>query len=328
MAKSTLMPWEHIAGRWQEVKSGTIGNDIFPGYEIKYFNEDTGEYELLGENQVFTKDKVDFNVSSAGGQENMPFNIYRDEESVPFDAGWKTELVPGDNLLGFNVFAKVGGKYKYVDFQYINVIYEPVEAMVPINISRSFEMPFGPFPSSTDEDAKVQFTVSINGRLEGAQDPDVEFSDVNAPAPYDYSGKSMRVNDVKQSETTVVSGTVNVSASRFSGSPVSWNGRGKPEYKLSNPRLVRYDPSSEEIVEEYPDMNFRWEMPATDNALAPVFNNEIRLEFWLDSKDYYAEDSDSPLALKSEYHGHELVFKLNISLTKDRPEWDNSPAEP
>jgi hypothetical protein len=326
LAKSTLMPFENISRRWQEVKDGTIGNDLFPAYDMKYLNEDSGQYELLGENQVFSESPVKIKPS-LHGQVNTGWKVYRDGERLTLDDG-KINLIPGDNYLGFTTFGALEDSWEYIDFQYINVIYEPAEAMVPINISRSFEMPFGPFPSSTDEDANVQFTVSITGRLEGAQNPYVEYYDVNAPAPYDYSGKSMRVKDVKQSETTVVSGTVNVSASRFSGSPVSWNGRGRTEYTLSNPRLVRYDPSSEEIVEEYPDMNFRWEMPATDSALAPFFNNEIRLEFWLDSKYYYAEDSDSPMVLKSEYHGQELVFKFKISLTKDRPEWDDSPAGP
>lgn len=328
LAKSTLMPFEDIARRWQEVKDGTIGNDLFPGYDIKYLNEDTGKFELLGENQVFTEKKIKLNISDQSGK-TWGWRIYRDQSVLSKDSDNKHDLIPGDNLLGFYIVAKVGDSWEYVDFQYVNVIHEPEdEGAIPINISRSFEMPFGPFPASTDEDANVQFTVSITGQLEGAQDPYVEYFNINAPAPYDYSGKSMRVKDVKQSEITVVSGTVNVSASRFSGSPISWNGRGRTEYTLSNPRLVRYDPSSEEIVEEYPDMNFRWEIPSTDSALAPFFNNEIRLEFWLDSKHYYAEDPDSPLTLKSEYHGFELVFKLNISLTKDRPAWDNSPAGP
>jgi hypothetical protein len=75
-------------------------------------------------------------------------------------------------------------------------------------------------------------------------------------------------------------------------------------------------------------MNFRWEMPATNNAIAPIYRQEIRLEFWLDRKDYSAKDEDSPLMLTNEYHGWKMVYKLNINLTKDRPEWDNSPAAP
>jgi hypothetical protein len=321
------MPWDKIALRWEEVRNSTIGNDSFPGYQIKYLDGESGEYKILAENQVFNESKISFKGSGVG-ETSIGIVIYRDGEQLPFDAESKIDLIPGDNLLGFHIMGKEDNQWEYVDFQYINVIFEPTAATIPINISRSFEMDFGPFPTSLDEDAKVQFTVSINGQLEGAQDPYVVLNDIIAPAGNDYSGKSLRINDVKQSEATVVSGTVNVSASRFSGSPVSWNGRGKTEYLLSSPRLVRYDPSSEEIMEEYPDMNFHWEMPATNNALAPVFNHEIRLEFWLDSKSYYAEDPDGPLVLKNEYHGQKLVFKLNINLTKDRPEWDNSPAAP
>jgi len=195
-------------------------------------------------------------------------------------------------------------------------------------ISDIFKMYFGPFPTSLDADAKVEFTVSINSRLEGAKDPYVTLVDINGQ---DYSGKSLRVSDVKQSEVTVVSGTVQVSALPLSGSPVSWNGRGKTEYTLSNPRLVRYDPSSEEIVEEYPGRYFRWEIPATNYVIAPVYRQEIRLQYWLDRKDYspVTPDEGSPLVLTNEYHGwSNMIYKLNINLIKDRPEWDNSPAGP
>jgi len=130
----------------------------------------------------------------------------------------------------------------------------------------------------------------------------------------------------------VVSGTVNVSALPLSGSPVSWNGCGKTEYTLSNPRLIRYDPSSAEIVEEYPGMNFHWEIPATNLSIAPFYNQEIRLEYWVDRKDYSAlprvSGEDCVLGPPTEYHYWKMVYKLNINLTKDRPEWDNSPAGP
>lgn len=125
LAKSTLMPFENIAQRWQEVKDGTIGNGLFPGYEIRYLDEDTGQYELLGENQVFTDKKVGFAVIKTGSYEGLPFSIYRDETALTFDDDSKTDLVPEDNLLGFYVKKKVGDDRHYVDFQYVNVIYSP-----------------------------------------------------------------------------------------------------------------------------------------------------------------------------------------------------------
>lgn len=236
-------------------------------------------------------------------------------------------LKDGDNFYPSVKLFSQDGTLLSQDAIAIRVDVVTVGDALPI-ISDSFKMHFGPFPTSLDVDANVQFTVSINSRLEGAQDPYIAMYDVSAPAGQDYSGKSLRVSDVKQSEVTAVNGTVNVSASPLSGSPVSWNGRGKTEYTLSNPRLVRYNPSSEEIVEEYPGMNFRWEMPATNYAIAPIYRQEIRLEFWLDRKDYSAKDENSPLVMTNEYHGWKMVYKLNINLTKDRPEWDNSPAAP
>ena len=121
------------------------------------------------------------------------------------------------------------------DYIAISVDIAAAGISLPI-ISDTFKTYFGPFPNSNDADAKVQFSVSINSRLEGAKDPYITMVDVSAG---EYSGKSLRVSDVKQSEVTVVSGTVNVSALPLSGSPVSWNGCGKTEYTLSNPRLIR-----------------------------------------------------------------------------------------
>jgi hypothetical protein len=162
LAKSTLMPWDHITGRWQEVKNGTIGNNVFPGYDIKYLNEDSGEYELLGENQVFTKDKGDFIVSSTSGQEIMAFDVYRDGVHVPFHADWKTGLVPGDNLLGFNIGAELGDDSEYVDFKYVNVIHEP-EDEGPIEII--YTVDYGmetDYEGETSRDESQVFTFKIN----------------------------------------------------------------------------------------------------------------------------------------------------------------------
>jgi hypothetical protein len=132
MAKSTLMSSENIVRRWQEVKDGTIGNDLFPGYEIKYFNEDTGEYQLLGENQVVTEKKIKLNISDQSGK-TWGWLIYRDQSELSKDSDNKYDLVPGDNLLGLFILAKVGDKWKYVDFQYINVIRE--DPQFTLNVS-------------------------------------------------------------------------------------------------------------------------------------------------------------------------------------------------
>jgi len=37
-----LMPWDKIAQRWEEVRNSTIGNDSFPGYQIKYLDVESG----------------------------------------------------------------------------------------------------------------------------------------------------------------------------------------------------------------------------------------------------------------------------------------------
>jgi hypothetical protein len=126
LAKSTLIPWDHIAGRWQEVKDGTIGNDLFPGYQLQYMDEETGTMQILGENQVFTESKAKLAFWGQPGR-SWGWLVYRNQARLSRDSDNKYALIPGNNLLGFDIAAKVGDDWKYVDFQYVNVIHEPDE---------------------------------------------------------------------------------------------------------------------------------------------------------------------------------------------------------
>jgi antitoxin component YwqK of YwqJK toxin-antitoxin module len=156
LAKSTLISWENIAQRWQEVKDGSIGNDLFPGYQLLYRDEDTGDFKPLGENQVFTDAKVRFS-SSGDGQVTTGISIYRDGERLPSDGDWKIDLVPGDNLLGFNVLAKVGDDWEYADFQYVNVVFSQELTLVETYHN----------PHSDSPDLKERYWVDGKGIKQG-----------------------------------------------------------------------------------------------------------------------------------------------------------------
>jgi hypothetical protein len=132
LAKSTLMPSENIARRWQEVKDGTIGNDLFPGYDIKYLNEFSGLKELLEENQVFTESSIKVGTSGHG-QLKTGFFVYRDGEKLNVEDN-KISLIPGNNYLGFAVYGEIEGKWKYIDFKYINVVYKKEEQLSELQI--------------------------------------------------------------------------------------------------------------------------------------------------------------------------------------------------
>lgn len=123
LAKSTLMPWEKIAERWLEAQYGAIGDNVFPDYQITYLDKETGLFKLLEDDQVFTESKI--RIAAAGdGTANIGSLLYRDGKVLAFDADWRIDLNPGDNLLGLSVLGKVGDAWEYVDFVYFNVIYE------------------------------------------------------------------------------------------------------------------------------------------------------------------------------------------------------------
>lgn len=165
-SKSTLMPWDKIAQRWEEVRNGTIGNDSFPGYQIEYLDGESGEYKILAENQVFTESKVRFG-SSGAGEASIGTLIYRDGEQLPFDAEWKIDLNPGDNLLGFHIMGKVNDKWKYVDFVYVNVSYEPEASVKLLGISlmpRSSDKPSS-YPTIFGGNFNLPLSISATGLI-------------------------------------------------------------------------------------------------------------------------------------------------------------------
>jgi len=137
-AKSTIADWTKIAQRWTEFKNGTIGDDKFPAYQIVYKDEE-GHFQELTEGMTFAVNKVIFGVDSSG----TGVYIYRDGVALQWDASGKFELNPGNNLLGICIIKQVGTstKYKYVDFKYLNVVYEPKETTQPVTTTASSTMP-------------------------------------------------------------------------------------------------------------------------------------------------------------------------------------------
>jgi hypothetical protein len=119
-AKSTIIDWNTIAKRWTEVKSGTIGNDKFPQYRI-YYRVGNGTAKYITENEVISSKKVQFGVDFNGSVRNV--NVYRDAKILSFDTAGNFDLVGGKNNLGFLIQKEINGELKYVDFKYINVIY-------------------------------------------------------------------------------------------------------------------------------------------------------------------------------------------------------------
>ena len=122
VAKTAVVDFGQIASRWAEFESKTIGNDKFPAYTLQVLENSSSTYEL--EDGFNTDEKMLHVIIDCGF--TAGFFTYR--EGVRVDNNGWIELKPKNNELGFAIWGEVNGKWKWVDFKYINVYYEAAEA--------------------------------------------------------------------------------------------------------------------------------------------------------------------------------------------------------
>ncbi len=144
MAKSALTDWGKIAQRWQQMKAGTVGADLFPAYKLVYLN-DKGQYEELKDGTTVAGNKVNLAADYNGTRTGV--FVFRDGVALQWDANGAFELKSGNNLLGIYVTKQLNNEYEYVDFKYVNVVYggltlKPAtqEGFPNQNLSFSFEL--------------------------------------------------------------------------------------------------------------------------------------------------------------------------------------------
>lgn len=117
--KTTVIDWSKIPKRWTEFKNKTIGNDRFPDYTIMRAGKDGAK--VLDDGYVSTEKSINLFLST---KINWDMFVYRDGKILKEGS---VELLPGNNKLGIAIFGKVGNDSGFVDFKYLNVIYEPAE---------------------------------------------------------------------------------------------------------------------------------------------------------------------------------------------------------
>jgi hypothetical protein len=150
--KTSIIDWNKISQRWTEFKAGTIGNDRFPAYTITYKNED-GVYVELKDGHIATSNLIDLNIDAVF---DGSLSVFRDGKALEFDANGNITLNPGNNLLGFYVRGKVNvgtaqEAKKYIDFKYINVIYNqmtlsPATQQMEPNVEKTFNLELAEAP--------------------------------------------------------------------------------------------------------------------------------------------------------------------------------------
>ncbi len=136
-AKTTTVSWDKIAQRWAELKAGTIGNGIFPNYQVVWLDENLKEQPLVDGYVSPSKLINIYALSKTAALTNSEVTIraYRDGKLLNWDAAGNYELLPGVNKLGIEIDGTVDGKdksgnpikiAKFIDFKYFNITYSGI----------------------------------------------------------------------------------------------------------------------------------------------------------------------------------------------------------
>jgi hypothetical protein len=182
-AKTTVLPWDTIAQHWTELKDGTIGKDSFPGYKIQYINDQSKWVDLTDDTKT-PFDAMTISVQSLTNGINLGVYVYRDGQALSYDAKGNFDLIPGTNKLGIEIIGKVGDKWEYVDFQYMNVVYNqtttsatPGQSINAEGKKTNSNLPEGAFGTPDNP-----YTVTISGTVNA--DPNLKFEGVEYYSNY------------------------------------------------------------------------------------------------------------------------------------------------
>jgi hypothetical protein len=164
---SSLIDFSSIESRWGEFEEGTIGNDRFPAYVLKTYNEENDVIEL--QDGFKTKNKT-INIFGTSDAATIAFYVLRDDVRImpTQEGGSEFALQPGNNLLGLYIVGDKGG-WEYVDFKYINVKCEqPTTSKAVASKDKPVITEFsGPdkfeFDSSNSVVGLYKFSVSVEG---------------------------------------------------------------------------------------------------------------------------------------------------------------------
>jgi hypothetical protein len=129
-ANWSMQSFDQITSRWNELKNGAVGNELFPPY-LLYYQDEEGKSQYLTEGSVISINKVGFGVTINGTTKGV--TVYRDGKKLPWDTAGKFELKPGNNKLGFLINKEVGGELHYIDFKYVNVVYSGL-TLTPLSL--------------------------------------------------------------------------------------------------------------------------------------------------------------------------------------------------
>lgn len=158
LAKSTVVPWDKIAGHWATLKNKTVGNDKFPQYVLNVVDEQGGTTPLT---DGYIAKKKTFTVRPASNTQGILY--FRDGTELKHDNNGSVELNSGNNLLGIWIMGKVGTDWQYIDFKYFNVKFDdgkcktppPASVLAKLQKSTKFAFAINNVPCTVDSSGSL-----------------------------------------------------------------------------------------------------------------------------------------------------------------------------
>lgn len=149
LAKSAVVEWPRIAARWAQLGAGTIGNDLFPSYELVCFGEPIPDHEGSGvfpliDGLSCSKDRI-FILATSGEEIFLATGYSSTGERLALDEHGNLLLQPGENRIGLEIKGRAesgSGSVEYVDFRWLTIergseeIQLTIEAQVHADIRR------------------------------------------------------------------------------------------------------------------------------------------------------------------------------------------------
>ena len=182
-AESTVLPWDQITQLWTQFKNGTIGTigtNQFPTYNI-YYEDSEGNEDALQDGYVSSNELIHIGVASPAAAE---VKIYREGVELQSDDNGDYQLLPGNNKLGILIEGKANDQYEYVNFQYVNVVYNqtttsstPGQSINAEGQKTNSNLPEGAFGTPDNP-----YKVTISGTVKA--DPNLQFEGVEYYSNY------------------------------------------------------------------------------------------------------------------------------------------------
>jgi hypothetical protein len=172
-AKTTIVPWDIMAALWGQFQNKTIGNGKFPAYTLNYVNLVNNIVQKV---PLVDGTKTAFDAIAISASPNFGIDVYRDGVKLAFDAKGNFDLNPGNNNLGIAIFGKVNGTgdWEYIDFKYINVIYEAETTTTTAKTTAGGHPVITSFTGPTDGSQMKAETVQYSIKISGGKPPYTE----------------------------------------------------------------------------------------------------------------------------------------------------------